>query len=81
MLGCVLYEAKFGFNPFRTHLKQQVTEMFIKHYPVMFPEDQDPPSENFRQLILHLLIKDPLQRLGSDQFEQELLDHPYFNEE
>ena len=39
VLGCVLYEAKFGFNPFRTHLKQQVTEMFIKSYPVMFPED------------------------------------------
>ena len=51
--------------------------MFIKHYPVMFPEDQDPPEEAFQDLIFKLMIKDPLQRLGSDAFEKELLDHPY----
>jgi len=39
VLGCLLYEAKFGINPFRTHLKTQVTEEFIKFYPCMFPED------------------------------------------
>lgn len=78
VLGCLLYEAKFGANPFRTHLKTQVTEEFIKFYPCMFPEDQDPPSEAFSSLILHLLIKDPLQRLGSDSFEKEMLEHPYF---
>ena len=26
VLGCLLFEAKFGFNPFKTHLKTQVTE-------------------------------------------------------
>ena len=46
--------------------------MFIKFYPVMFPEDQDNQDENFKDLILHLLIKEPLQRLGSDSFENEL---------
>ena len=39
VLGCLLYEAQYGVNPFKTHLKIQVTEMFIKFYPVMFPED------------------------------------------
>jgi len=81
VLGCLLYEAKFGANPFRTHLKTRVTEEFIKFYPCMFPEDQDPPSEDFSSLILHLLIKDPLQRLGSDSFEREMLEHPYFKNE
>ena len=55
--------------------------MFIKYYPVMFPEDQDPPQEAFANLIYSLLIKDPLQRLGSDAFEAELLQHAYFVEE
>jgi len=39
VLGCQIYEARFGINPFVTHLKPQVTEMFIKFYPCMFPED------------------------------------------
>lgn len=39
ILGCLFYEARFGINPFVTHLKPQVTEMFIKFYPCMFPED------------------------------------------
>jgi len=46
----------------------------------MFPDDQEPPEENLKTLILNLLIKDPLQRLGSDSFEKELLEHPYFSE-
>ena len=46
----------------------------------MFPEDQDDPEENFKDLLLHLLIKEPLQRLGSDSFEREILDHPYFQD-
>jgi len=39
VFGCLLFEAQYGVNPFKTHLKMQVTEMFIKFYPVMFPED------------------------------------------
>ena len=81
VLGCQIYEARFGVNPFVTHLKAQVSEMFIKYYPCMFPEDQEKPEEAFQSLILHLLIKDPLQRLGSDSFEKELLEHPYFVQE
>ena len=69
VLGCLLYEAKFNMYPFATHLKIQVTEMFIKFYPVMFPEDEENDDEDFKDLILHLLIKEPLQRLGSDSFE------------
>ena len=81
VLGCLLYESRFGVNPFKTHLKQQVTEQFIKYYPAMYPEDQDYIPESFQSLVNHLLIKDPLQRLGSDQFEKELLEHPFFTEE
>jgi len=39
VLGCLMYEAKFGFNPFQTHLKTAVQEQFIMFYPCMFPED------------------------------------------
>ena len=38
-LGCQIYQAYFGFNPFRTHLGDQVAEKLITLYPVMFPED------------------------------------------
>ena len=82
VIGCYLYEAQYGMHPFKTHLKPQVMEMFIKYYPVMFPEDaEEEPSESWKQLILQLLIKDPLQRLGSDSYEQEILDHAYFRGE
>ena len=60
VLGCQIYEARYGINPFDSHLKTQVSEMFIKYYPCMFPEDQEQPEEAFKDLILHLLIKDPL---------------------
>ena len=40
VLGVLIYEAKVGFNPWETTLKIQVTEQFIKKYPVHFPEDQ-----------------------------------------
>ena len=47
VLGCQIYEARFGVNPFVTHLKAQVTEMYIKYYPCMFQEDQEQPEEAF----------------------------------
>ena len=81
VLGCLIFEAQYGINPFKTHLKPQVTESFIKFYPVTFLENQlNEPSENWKLLVLQLLIKSPLQRLGSDSFEKEILEHPYFTE-
>ena len=74
----MLYEAQYGRNPFDTIMKYKVTEEFIKKYPVLYPpEPKD--LDVMQDLITNLLIKDPLQRLGSDQMEQEILEHPYFN--
>ena len=46
VLGVLLYEVNVGFNPWETCLKIQVTEQFIKKYPVHFPDDQSPLSED-----------------------------------
>ena len=78
VLGILLFEAEIGFNPWATTLKTPVIEKFIKYYPVHFP-DEKKVSEDFRDLIMNLLIKNPIQRLGSDFYEGEILDHPYFN--
>lgn len=49
VLGCLLYEAQYGVHPFKTHLKPQVSEMFIKFYPVMFHEDaEEEPIESWK---------------------------------
>ena len=78
VLGCMLYEAQYGRNPFATIMKNKVAEEFIKKYPVNFPVEPT-NLDDLQDLITHLLIKDPLQRLGSDQMEQEILEHPYFS--
>ena len=72
VLGCLLYEAQFVKNPFHTAMKAKVTEELIKKYPVIFPKEAK-DQEDLKDLILNLLIKDPLQRLGSDKMEEEIL--------
>ena len=53
-------------------MKAKVTEELIKKYPVIFPKEAK-DQEDLKDLILNLLIKDPLQRLGSDTMEEEIL--------
>jgi len=77
VLGCMLYETQFNRNPFATVMQAKVTEEMIKKYPVHFPEEQE-DIEDLIDLITNLLIKDPLQRLGSDGMESEVLSHAYF---
>ena len=78
VFGCMLYEAQYMKHPFTTHLNYKGMQEFIKKYPVLYPPE---PSniDDLQDLITNLLIKDPLQRLGSDSMEQEILEHPYFN--
>jgi hypothetical protein len=57
VLGVMLYEATIGINPWATVLKTQVTEEFIKKYPVIFEEE---PEESFEDIVTQLLIKNPL---------------------
>ena len=68
----MLYEAQFVKNPFHTVMKPKVTEELIKKYPVIFPKEAE-GQELLQDLIINLLIKDPLQRLGSDKMEEEIL--------
>ena len=50
---------------------------FIKKYPVYF-EEEEKVDEDLHELIINLMIKNPLQRLGSDGYEKEVLEHAYF---
>ena len=37
-------------------------------------------SDEIKDLILKLLIKDPSKRLGSKDDANEILEHPFFND-
>lgn len=78
VLGCLLYEASFGYGPFQTNFKPAVMKQFIKKYPVVFDEKSEKTTSDLQDILEGLLTKDPNQRLGSDLFEKEILEHAYF---
>lgn len=65
-------------------MNPKVMETMIKKYPIVFPDEVDSsvpaPSNDFKSIVTELLNKDPKQRIGSDQFENEILQHAYFEQ-
>lgn len=76
VLGIFLYELSFGRHPFANRNPKVMVQLILK-YPVYFPEER-PISPELEQLILDLLGKDWGQRLGSERFETEILEHAFF---
>ena len=80
-IGCMMYEANYKRSAFSTHLNPKVIADLIKGYPVIFPR-----SSMFKydadlfDCIQQLLEKEPSQRLGSESFEVEVLQHIYFSD-
>lgn len=75
-LGVLIYEMMVGFLPFRD---KQMINMYKKilRQPVEFPESLQ-ISEEAKDLIRKLLVKNPKQRLGAVGGGDEILAHPWY---
>ncbi|XXG81059.1 hypothetical protein AAC387_Pa09g1784 [Persea americana] len=75
-LGILLYEMLYGYTPFRGKTRQK-TFANILHKDLKFPSSI-PVSLHARQLMHHLLHRDPRNRLASFEGANEVKQHPFF---
>lgn len=73
-LGNIIYEMMTGLPPFYNENRK---EMFNT---IKLQQLQEHPriKGNLKNLLLRLLEKDPLKRLGSIDGAKEIFDHPWF---
>ena len=82
VIGCMMYEAHFKRSPFQTSLNNKVTLSLIKEYPPIYPRSMMVKHlPDLNDCVMQLLEKDHSQRLGSESFELEVLNHDFFTEE
>lgn len=75
-LGVFIYEMLFGITPFKGSTRNQTFSNILKN-EVQFP-DYNQTSNNCKNLIKKLLIKDESKRLGSHSGASEVKSHPFF---
>ncbi|ODV87789.1 hypothetical protein CANARDRAFT_183904, partial [[Candida] arabinofermentans NRRL YB-2248] len=81
-IGCILFEFLFGYPPFSGDTPEEVFE-HILHDSIQWPklpieEFKELCSDNAKDLIARLLVKEPTKRLGT-KGSKEIMSHPYFN--
>nr|AML77886.1 putative LOV domain-containing protein [Eremosphaera viridis] len=75
-LGILLYEMTFGTTPFRG-ARRDVTFDNIMNKPLTFPAKVD-VSDDCKDLISALLVRDPAERLGTKNGADDIKAHPWF---
>ncbi|XP_045832949.1 phototropin-1-like isoform X1 [Trifolium pratense] len=75
-LGILLYEMIYGYTPFRGKNRQR-TFSNILHKDLKFPKSKQ-VSLSAKQLIYHLLQRDPSSRLGSKGGANDIKNHSFF---
>lgn len=75
-LGIFIYEMLFGITPFKGSTRNQTFSNILKN-EASFP-DYNQISNNCKNLIRKLLIKDETKRLGSHSGASEIKSHPFF---
>ena len=76
-LGALLYEMITGLPPFYSRNRETMFEKIMKA-ELSFPPFM---SDNAKDLLSRLLIRDPKERLGSGERDaNELKEHPFFQE-
>ena len=80
-LGTLMYEMLVGIPPFYHHKQHRMFRMIRKN-SVNFPDSKHgfTISDQAKDLMNKLLIKDPNARLGKQGGMQEILSHPWFAE-
>ncbi|CAD8063553.1 unnamed protein product [Paramecium sonneborni] len=76
LVGVLLYEMIVGLPPYYHQNREQLFEN-IKKGVLKIPKHM---SEDARDLIKRLLIRDPAQRLGSKNDAEDLKQHPFFKD-
>ncbi|CAK0783080.1 hypothetical protein CVIRNUC_006275 [Coccomyxa viridis] len=76
--GILIYELLYGFTPFRGKKRDETFNNILKR-PLSFP-DQPEVSEQCKDIIAQLLVRDPEKRLGSRAGAEEVKAHPFFSE-
>jgi len=79
-LGVLIYEMKIGVTPFYNRERKLLLAK-IKSGKVIFPDKNKYKieySNEFVDIVLKLLNKDRLQRLGTEGDAAEILSHPWF---
>lgn len=82
-IGCILFEFLFGYPPFNEETPERVFDNILNH-EIQWPHLSEEEfklycSDEARDLIKRLLVKDPANRLGSIDGSDEIKKHPYFN--
>ncbi|CAD8075220.1 unnamed protein product [Paramecium sonneborni] len=76
MLGIFIYELLVGAPPYYDSEKEILKEN-IKRAPLKLPKYL---SQEAKDIIIQLLIRDPKRRLGSQEDAKEIKNHPWFND-
>uniref|UniRef100_A0A126X1F8 non-specific serine/threonine protein kinase n=1 Tax=Oedogonium foveolatum TaxID=321584 RepID=A0A126X1F8_9CHLO len=74
--GILMYELLYGFTPFRGSRRDETFENILKQ-PLSFPSNP-PISDQCKNLISSLLVKEPAQRLGAKAGAEDIKAHPFF---
>lgn len=82
-IGCILFEFLFGYPPFNGETPERVFDNILNH-EIQWPNLSDDEfklycSDEAKDLIKKLLVKDPAKRLGSIDGSNEIKKHAYFN--
>ncbi|CAK60107.1 unnamed protein product (macronuclear) [Paramecium tetraurelia] len=77
-LGALLYELLTGLPPYYSTNTNQIYQDIL-YSKLSFPNDLT-LSREVKSLLIALLEKDPIQRLGAKGGVQEILKHPFFSQ-
>ncbi|CAG9530672.1 unnamed protein product [Cercopithifilaria johnstoni] len=76
-LGIILYEFLIGIVPFIADTPEHLFAKIVNE-EIEFPEGEEALSMEAESLIMRLLEKDPVERLGSAGGAQQLMNDPFF---
>lgn len=77
-LGILTYELLFGTTPFRGQRRDETFENVLR-VPLTMPQ-KPTISQECRDFITQLLIKNPEKRLGSKRGAEDIKAHPWFKD-
>lgn len=81
-IGCIMFEFLFGYPPFNDETPERVFVNILNH-EIQWPKLSEEEfrlycSDEAKDLITKLLVKDPAKRIGSLEGSTEIKRHPYF---